>query len=401
MSSSLNVYECSSRCSSVRGIACERLRCEGKLAQTIVGYIYQEYKLLKETLSLHSEPLTDKKANVGMFDRVRSLTCSLELFSKACKLDPIIAEELTRELRCNNRKLVRSLEEFNADQYVDDEDSIIAKSMYEMHDAALEVIYSCKGKTVQLFSDEDLVMRLPLVFSISSCVKEEHKYNVLINQVSVRQSAQDDVGFVMWPSAVVLSNWIASNPDYFAGYDVIEIGSGCGLSGLAAACMDANKVKSVLLTDFNDKVLENLLGNISINALEDRCNVDNLDFYAQEGNDTNPGWINGSGERCTQFQRLIAADIICKPEDAVAAANTCYDVLCPGGLGVIICGNSNHRYGVDIFEKECIRAGLNVEVKDSRDIFDGRLLCSKSLGMTSGFVDGMSLVFFFLSKPER
>jgi len=55
-------------------------------------------------------------------------------------LDPIIAEELTRELRCNNRKVIVSLEEFNADQYVDDENRVTAKSMYEMHDTAAIVL---------------------------------------------------------------------------------------------------------------------------------------------------------------------------------------------------------------------------------------------------------------------
>ena len=34
-----------------------------------------------------------------------------------------------------------SLEEFNADQYMDDENRVIAKSMYEMHDTAAVIYY--------------------------------------------------------------------------------------------------------------------------------------------------------------------------------------------------------------------------------------------------------------------
>jgi len=55
-------------------------------------------------------------------------------------LDSILAEDLTRELRRNNRKVIVSLEDFNADQYLDDENRVITKSMYEMHDTAAVVL---------------------------------------------------------------------------------------------------------------------------------------------------------------------------------------------------------------------------------------------------------------------
>ena len=62
------------------------------------------------------------------------------IISRAFILDHILAEELTKELRCNYRKVIVSLEEFNADQYVDDENRVTAKSMYEMHDATAVVL---------------------------------------------------------------------------------------------------------------------------------------------------------------------------------------------------------------------------------------------------------------------
>ena len=45
----------------------------------------------------------------------------------------------------------------------------------------------------------------------------------------------------------------------------------------------------------------------------------------------------------------VVADNICKQEDAVAAAKTCYIILCPGRLGVLVYSYLNHKCGVDIF----------------------------------------------------
>jgi len=47
--------------------------------------------------------------------------------------------------------------------------------------------------------------------------------------------------------------------------------------------MDSSQVKSMLLADFNERVLKNPKGNLSINALECRCNVSNLDLQVKEG----------------------------------------------------------------------------------------------------------------------
>ena len=58
-------------------------------------------------------------------------------------------------------------------------------------------------------------------------------------------------GFVMWPSAVMLSRWLARNPSIVLGGrgggaaeasaaaegDILELGAGCGLVGLTAAAL--------------------------------------------------------------------------------------------------------------------------------------------------------------------
>ena len=104
---------------------------------------------------------------------------------------------------------------------------------------------------------------------------------------------------------------------------------------------------------------------------------------------------------------VLAADVICKPEDAVAAANTMYDALVPGGIAIVISADAKHRFGVDAFNDECCRVGLNVQVSNVADLYNGGLLSSSrglegGLGIeqTSGYVEGMTLTMFQVRKPE-
>lgn len=201
----------------------------------------------------------------------------------------------------------------------------------------------------------------------------------------------------MWPSAVILAKWIANNRERFAGKDIIEIGAGCGLTGLAAAL--TTQCRSIVLTDFNDVVLQNLLRNIKLNGVNHVCSAEKLDFYAQDGN-SECGWLDRSGVRCRQVDYVIAADIICKPDDAVAAAKTCFDALKCGGEAFIICADSKHRYGVDIFERECRKLGIQVYVQDVKELGTCGDNVNKGLHLTAGYVEGMCLEFFHLQKPH-
>ena len=39
----------------------------------------------------------------------------------------------------------------------------------------------------------------------------------------------------MWPSAVALSSWLIANPTVLYNKQIIELGAGCGLTGLVAS----------------------------------------------------------------------------------------------------------------------------------------------------------------------
>lgn len=192
----------------------------------------------------------------------------------------------------------------------------------------------------------------------------------------------------MWPSAVALSRWLVSNPSVIKNRSILELGAGCGLSGLVAAGLQPS---SVALTDFNPKVLENLERNIALNNVN--ATAVGLDFYQQSGESSN-GWMDIDGKCHEAVHVILAADMICQPDDAVAAAKSIHDALLPDGIAIVICADTKHRFGVDCFESECEKAGLSVETSSVGDLYDGQLVSKEEMKLTTGFVQGMTLTLF-------
>lgn len=209
----------------------------------------------------------------------------------------------------------------------------------------------------------------------------------------------------MWPSAVVLSHWIASNPQQVNNKQVLELGAGCGLVGLFTACLqqsmsrsmplDACRNQSVILSDFNETVLENITRNISLNAVNGIAKAISLDFYQQTGD--RDGWIDMTGEIHECVDVVLGADIICQASDAYAAARTIHDSLKVGGQAFIVCGDSEHRFGVEKFEEACRLHRLEVSMENVKNLYDGRLM-SACIEKTTGYVENMTLKLFVVHK---
>jgi predicted nicotinamide N-methyase len=208
----------------------------------------------------------------------------------------------------------------------------------------------------------------------------------------------------MWPSAVALSRWVVTNPDEVYNKRILELGAGCGLVGLIAARLQVQKGESivekpsVILTDFNEVVLKNAHRNIHLNGVEGIAEAAGLDFYQQTGD--RKQWIDMSGKLREQVDLVLAADIICQPEDAFAAAKAINDSLRFGGKAIIICADSKHRFGVERFEEGCLELGLQIRTENVRDIFEGKLF-RNCMDKTTGYVDGMSLSMFTVEKPTQ
>ena len=243
-----------------------------------------------------------------------------------------------------------------------------------------------------------------LTFSIPSSNGE---LSLKLNQSKTKDNNQGsnetNTGFVMWPSAVMLSHHLTQNPDIVLGSSgadadgselegsVMEIGSGCGLAGLTAATLleNSGSPDKVIFTDYNPSVLENLKKNVKLNDFEVEHKVLGLDWFDQQqqvaddqikdndeqdedttntANDSDENsntWVDINGIHHDQARLIIGSDLIVCSNDAELVAATLDSALLEGGEAVIIGPDSSTRFGVKDFPNECRLLGLDVEVNEN------------------------------------
>lgn len=83
------------------------------------------------------------------------------------------------------------------------------------------------------------------------------------------------LGWKTWNAAVVLVDFLGSQLETFRDKEVLELGCGTGLSGIFCAKFGA---KSVLMTDFNQTVLETVTENAKLNGLPN-VSIKRLDWH--------------------------------------------------------------------------------------------------------------------------
>lgn len=121
-------------------------------------------------------------------------------------------------------------------------------------------------------------------------------------------------GSWLWDSALVLSEWIATQGRLifdFKDKTVLELGAGAGLPGLTAALLGACRV---VLTDI-EPLLPGLINNVEANGLGDRVEVRQLVW----GSDESPGQ---GGESDHEFDLVLMSDVFFDPEEMAALAKT-------------------------------------------------------------------------------
>jgi predicted nicotinamide N-methyase len=354
---------------------------------------------------------------------VNALSRILSMYLRIARLDPTLDEELGME--GSHRALSRLIKIDNSALPCCQEDHIYGEQNQDtimgIQDLACEIASFSKSFPVVAtpLTAQELRARLPLIFHVTPALpisssggdgagagsSSHNGISILINQVTTRQSAQQDVGFVMWPSAVVLARWLVSNPEFVREKIVLELGAGCGLVGLVAAKLKGAKSteslsSSVILSDFNSVVVKNLDRNLELNDLKGIGKALSLDFYQQLIE--RDGWTSTDSETHCPVDVILASDIICQPDDAFAAARTIACALKVGGKAIVVSADSKHRFGVEKFEEACQMVGcLTVCASTNvKDLYDGSLLSSTTemLEKTSGFVDGMNLTMYQIER---
>lgn len=97
-----------------------------------------------------------------------------------------------------------------------------------------------------------------------------NKLDVLINEFFTKEMKN----MFIWPSALVLSSYIASNHQIFKDKSIIEISAGVGLPSIVAAKVGArNCIITEQGIDKDNLILENLRKNVTSNSVDHICDV--------------------------------------------------------------------------------------------------------------------------------
>ena len=178
-----------------RSVALLRLKCLGCM---VAGDDVREHEggLAALIASLFASVCADREPSRSAIgsNELNNILRVLRLVARVSRLDKTLSEELM--LQTEFQKVCRGLR--------DDIECMLVKNteetdlLVDIQDSLFEAmgVPSCRRMP---FTDEELKMRLPLVYSLSS-VDSLNKATVLVHQVHRRQSSQTDVGFVMWPS---------------------------------------------------------------------------------------------------------------------------------------------------------------------------------------------------------
>jgi predicted nicotinamide N-methyase len=135
----------------------------------------------------------------------------------------------------------------------------------------------------------------------------EHASTISIYEPAYSSGA--GLGWKTWNAALVLVEFFGQNITSFAGKDILELGCGTGLSGIFCAKFGA---RSVLMTDYNDKVLETVAINASRNDLK-HVTIKHLDWT--ELLKTNNSSVLLEHD-IAPFDTIIGSDIVYDPEHA-------------------------------------------------------------------------------------
>lgn len=124
----------------------------------------------------------------------------------------------------------------------------------------------------------------------------------------------NDVGLRIWEAGYYLAEFLLANPHLVQGKKVLELGAGCGLTGLA--CCQAG-AEAVHMTDYTDATIANMNHNIMLNSewLGDApISAGYLNWVEIAASD-----LSSSSQSIESLEKLADADVL-------IAADCIYDV---------------------------------------------------------------------------
>ena len=124
----------------------------------------------------------------------------------------------------------------------------------------LHTLWDTKIHETRTFAFDDFILgnKTKCICRIKDFVSCDEKLKLGVRELDFDTSG---VGFRVWDAAVILTVWLYRHKELFAGKRVVEIGAGCGLAGM----LTLEYADSVVLSDIEDALLDNLLTSVVMN----------------------------------------------------------------------------------------------------------------------------------------
>mmetsp|Transcript_24905 Transcript_24905/g.40357 ORF Transcript_24905/g.40357 Transcript_24905/m.40357 type:complete len:244 (-) Transcript_24905:868-1599(-) len=164
------------------------------------------------------------------------------------------------------------------------------------------------------------------------------------------QLVETFVSRVIWPSAEAMCEYFASRPELVKGKRVLELGSGTGLCGITLALLGAEQV---VMTDYNDKAVKLLQGNIDLNGVAGTCSCYTLTWGCEQQADQVIAKASAERANGGKFDMVIGTDVVYEPE-CIQPLLTSGKHMMNGNSAVFYLANHTHRY-----------AGMEQQVKST------------------------------------
>ncbi|GAM18634.1 hypothetical protein SAMD00019534_018090, partial [Acytostelium subglobosum LB1] len=171
------------------------------------------------------------------------------------------------------------------------------------------------------------------------------------------------LGWKIWDSSLALAEIIIANASRLSNTNVLELGSGCGLTGLVASLY----CRKILMTDYVDNVLENIGLNVQRFQQEQR-DLGHIDVCKLDWSDDD--------HQLGEFDWIIGSDLIYTQSAANRLPSIIHRHLHVGGTAILVLPAC--REGIALFE-ENVKGGHDLEIVHKQLIDnqgdDGTLLC--------------------------
>ena len=194
-------------------------------------------------------------------------------------------------------------------------------------------LLECQGDEAALYAELATVADAPVAVELKPSADNQRSF-ILPGQVPVTVQelsfGEGGLGAAVWDGGIALSIWLLHNTQRVAGRRVLEIGSGVGLSGIAASLAGA----VVMLSDTPRARVENLAdGVMAVSLLQNLQSNARLNPAAASVQTLALDWAECEDESFSSegFDVVIGSDVIYSHKSVPALIAAVCKLTAPGG----------------------------------------------------------------------